>query len=148
MTCPEGCMCPYCLGDRFAYREQPAPVANQHEPSWGVVIRRVEARRDRLASMHLDHRDLSELAALMRARDDLGAERYGVRLQPFNGRDSIRDALEEVLDLCVYLQNVSVECPQSYQFAMMRGEVEDLALRIVAERRRLAEASAAGGKSC
>lgn len=35
----------------------------------------------------------------------LGIKRYGQPLQPFNGRDSLRDAYEEVLDLAVYLRN-------------------------------------------
>jgi hypothetical protein len=45
----------------------------------------------------------------MAARDALGAERYGTRLQPHNGRDAMRDAYEEVLDLCVYLRSVLYE---------------------------------------
>lgn len=39
----------------------------------------------------------------------LGVERYGKPLQPFNGRDSLRDAYEEVLDLAVYLRTALYE---------------------------------------
>lgn len=40
----------------------------------------------------------------MRARDRLGRRRYGFPLRPNNGRDALRDAYEEALDLCVYLR--------------------------------------------
>lgn len=38
------------------------------------------------------------------ARQRLGIKRYGVGLQPFNGRDTLQDAYDEVLDLAVYLR--------------------------------------------
>lgn len=43
------------------------------------------------------------------ARLALGVERYGQPLQPHNGRNSLRDAYEEALDLCVYLRNALYE---------------------------------------
>jgi hypothetical protein len=36
-------------------------------------------------------------------RDRIGAAEYGGPLLPFDGRDSLRDAYDEVLDLAVYL---------------------------------------------
>ncbi len=45
----------------------------------------------------------------MRDRDKLGEQRYGVRLQPHNGRDVLRDAYEEALDLAVYLRSAIYE---------------------------------------
>ena len=59
---------------------QPAPVANGNPAAWDLVM------------------------SDMRARDALGLRRYGVRLQPGNGRDTLRDAYEEALDLAVYLR--------------------------------------------
>jgi hypothetical protein len=41
----------------------------------------------------------------------MGATKYGTRLQPFNGRDSMRDAYEESMDLVVYLRNAIEELP-------------------------------------
>lgn len=38
-----------------------------------------------------------------------GEQKYGTPLQPFNGRDAIVDAMEEVLDLNVYMQQVLYE---------------------------------------
>lgn len=49
------------------------------------------------------------VVADMQARDHLGESRYGTRLQPYNGRDSLRDAYEEALDLAVYLRQLIFE---------------------------------------
>lgn len=47
-------------------------------------------------------RDLDE-------RDKLGWRTYGRALRPHDGRDSLRDAYEEALDLCVYLRKALYE---------------------------------------
>lgn len=60
--------------------EQRAPVANTNPAVWDLVI---EA---------------------MRARDAEGRRKYGVPLQPHNGRDMLVDAFQEALDLVVYLR--------------------------------------------
>ena len=65
--------------------EQPAPVANDRPAVWPLVI--------------MD----------MAARDQVGRARYGVPLQPHNGRDALRDAYEEALDLCAYLRQAIME---------------------------------------
>lgn len=39
----------------------------------------------------------------------IGRERYGVFLQPHNGRDALQDAYEEALDLATYLMQVVME---------------------------------------
>ncbi len=60
--------------------EQPAPVPNDLPAVWSLVI------------------------ADMQARDQIGRQRYGTPLQPFNCRDALRDAYEEALDLACYLR--------------------------------------------
>ncbi len=40
----------------------------------------------------------------MKLRDQIGRQRYGTPLQPFNGRDALVDAYQEALDLVVYLR--------------------------------------------
>ena len=60
--------------------EQPEPVPNDGPAVWDLVM----------ADMH--------------ARDVLGRERYGTRLQPDNGRDHLVDAYQELLDAAVYLR--------------------------------------------
>ncbi len=63
-----------------ATREQPPPATNDKSAVWDLVL------------------------ADMAARDALGLERYGTRLQPGNGRDALADAYAEALDLAVYLR--------------------------------------------
>lgn len=42
-------------------------------------------------------------------RKQIGVERYGTPLQPHNGRDTLRDAYEEALDLAMYLRQAIYE---------------------------------------
>lgn len=51
----------------------------------------------------------SMVLADLEARRQVGIQRYGTALQAFNGRDVLRDAYEEALDLCVYLRGVIAE---------------------------------------
>jgi hypothetical protein len=60
--------------------EQAAPAANGEPAVWGLVLED------------------------MRARDAEGRRKYGVPLQPNNGRDALVDAYQEALDLVVYLR--------------------------------------------
>jgi len=64
---------------------QPNPVKNNNPAVWDLVLQD------------------------MKNRDTLGEKRYGTRLQPFNGRKSLRDAYDEVLDLAVYLRQAIYE---------------------------------------
>ena len=43
------------------------------------------------------------------AREQVGVERYGTALYPHNGRDALRDAYEEALDLACYLRQAMAE---------------------------------------
>ncbi|SLG39996.1 Uncharacterised protein [Mycobacteroides abscessus subsp. abscessus] len=52
------------------------------------------------------------VVADLRQRREFGLEKYGTLLQPGNGRDSLLDAYEEVLDLAVYLRNAVEERTQ------------------------------------
>lgn len=45
----------------------------------------------------------------IRERDKLGTFKYKTRLQGFNGRDALRDAYQEALDLSVYLRQAIFE---------------------------------------
>ena len=71
--------------EREAENQQPSPVANDRAAVWPLVI--------------MD----------MANRDQVGRDRYGVPLQPHNGRDALRDAYEEALDLCAYLRQAIME---------------------------------------
>lgn len=65
--------------------EQPMPTPNASRPIWELVIE-----------------DMAN-------RDRIGRERYGTPLQAHNGRDALRDAYEEALDLAVYLRQAIEE---------------------------------------
>lgn len=56
-------------------------------------------------------------------RRSVGIERYGTALQPFNGRKTLRDIYEELLDVACYMKQRMVE--------------EDLIDRIIEENARL-----------
>lgn len=58
-------------------------------------------------------------------RRSVGIERYGTALQPNNGRDALRDAYEEALDLCMYLKQAMVERDESVD--IMAGLKERIA---------------------
>lgn len=55
-------------------------------------------------------------------RKQIGVERYGTPLQPFNGRNTLLDVLEELIDGSVYVMTAMTEA----------SEVLDQALRVVA----------------
>lgn len=51
----------------------------------------------------------SAVRADLEVREALGIHRYGTSLQPGNGRDALRDAYEEALDLASYLKQALIE---------------------------------------
>ena len=66
-------------------KDQPKPTESAHPAVWPLVI--------------MDMAD----------RDVTGRVRYGVPLQPHNGRDALVDAYQEALDLCAYLRQAIYE---------------------------------------
>ena len=96
--------CPHCMltvqGTRAEYEKhrdnckkkrnqlvepEPMPTVNENPFVWELVM------------------------ADMRSRDDFGKEKYGTRLQGFNGRDALKDAYQEILDAAVYLRQMLYE---------------------------------------
>lgn len=51
----------------------------------------------------------SMVIADLHTRLKIGIQRYGTPLQPHNGRDALRDAYEEALDLAIYLRQAIAE---------------------------------------
>jgi hypothetical protein len=78
---------PQLIKDKLRQRpeDQQPPVPNENGSIHSLVIRDVERRRD------------------------LGVSRYGTPLQAHNGRDALRDAYEEALDLACYLRQAIEE---------------------------------------
>lgn len=77
------------------------------------------------------------------ARKQLGIKKYGVALQPNNGRDSLQDAYEECLDLVVYLRNQiaknASEGSDAAELAVMRGRYNAALSGIVKQNEELAK---------
>lgn len=65
--------------------DQPAPEHNDNPSVWDLVM------------------------ADMQERDQVGRARYGTPLQAHNGRDVLKDAYAEALDLAVYLRQAIYE---------------------------------------
>jgi hypothetical protein len=64
------------------------------------------------------------LIADIRARRDIGIQRYGSPLMTHNGRDAVQDALEEAVDLAVYLKQVAMEVRnREAEMERLRAEV-------------------------
>jgi hypothetical protein len=83
------------MDDNNLIKEQPPPKKNRKKPIWPLVISSLKGSfpKERIKNVIKDMKD----------RDNQGLEKYGVRLQPYNGRDALVDAYQEVLDASVYL---------------------------------------------
>ena len=71
--------------DTFALSPEPPPQKNEHPAVYDLVI------------------------ADMVKRDEGGQKKYGTRLQPFNGRDPLVDAYQELLDAAAYMRQLLFE---------------------------------------
>lgn len=69
----------------ISFMDQPKPVVNEQ----ALIVNKV------IEDLNL--------------RKEVGIQRYGVALQPFNGRNALQDAYEEALDLTQYLKQVIIE---------------------------------------
>jgi hypothetical protein len=65
--------------------KQPKPSVNDEPYIWDLVVN-----------------DMNE-------RDLIGERKHGTRLQPYNGRDVLKDAYQEALDLVAYLRQAIYE---------------------------------------
>jgi len=82
---------------------QKEPVPNDSRPIWDLVI------------------------ADINKRDNTGLKKYGTRLQAFNGRNSILDVYEELLDAVVYTRQYMEERKEIIEFLkkISRGPIEE-----------------------
>lgn len=51
----------------------------------------------------------TDLNEALEARDIIGQAKYGVSLQPYNGRDALVDSFQEGCDLVMYLRQAQLE---------------------------------------
>ena len=64
---------------------QPKPIPNNYPAIWDLVMEDIKKR------------------------DKFGLKKYGTRLQPFNGRDTLQDLYEELLDATCYCRSLIYE---------------------------------------
>lgn len=76
-------------------RPEPPPMGGTGEPLWPEVIARYADRPNFVIAAHDRH--------------EFGVAKYGCPLQAHNGRDARIDALQEALDLIVYLEQMAQE---------------------------------------
>jgi hypothetical protein len=86
--------------------EQNPPIKNDHPAVWDLVLKDMMGAKFNHPTQEKIHHILIEH---IKIRDFTGAQKYGVRLQGFNGRNSLQDAYEEFLDAVVYLRQALYE---------------------------------------
>lgn len=86
---------------------EPDPVKNEQPPVWPWVIEQFKI----LINGHNGYDDKVAMYVTndMAERHLTGIEKYGVPLQPHNGRNALVDAYQEALDLCAYLGQDALE---------------------------------------
>ncbi len=107
-------------------RPEPPPTAGAGDPLWPQVIERYGDA-------------YPEVAEAARERHAFGVAKYGVALRAHNGRDWLVDALQEALDLIVYLEQGIEESDgedASDAAMMQRAAVNTAALLLLLLRRR------------
>lgn len=92
--CGEG---PMTYGTWVEHQDEVSDVSTQDEHAQPMLL-----PNDRPSIQDLVRADLNK-------REQIGIQRYGTKLQAHNGRDMLRDAYEEAMDLTVYLRGVIAE---------------------------------------
>jgi hypothetical protein len=82
---------------------QPDPIKNDLPASWDLVA------DDFRAAFGDEKGPVIAVLVDMRERDRFGHDKYGVRIQPQNGRDNLVDAYQELLDGAVYFRSALYE---------------------------------------
>ncbi len=79
---------------------EPAPQPNDYVAVWPLVC------EDLLEEYG---GDIEAMRIECMGRHEFGLAKYGTPLQPFNGRDALTDAYQELLDGAVYLKQAVLE---------------------------------------
>ena len=89
--------------EELVYKENPFDL---HEPppkdSWHPAIQPMVVEE-------LEYDGYEELAKDIHGRAEMGKQKYGTLLKPFNGRNALTDLYQEVLDAIVYMRQVLYE---------------------------------------
>ncbi len=89
-------------------RPEPPPLGGTGNPLWPTVIAR--------------YADRPAFAAAARERHEFGVAKYGCALRTHNGRNARVDALQEAMDLIVYLEQMAQEAPSPWDARAIRNQ--------------------------
>jgi hypothetical protein len=89
-------------------RPEPLPLGGTGNPLWPEVIAR--------------YADRTAFALAARERHEFGVAKYGCALRAFNGRAARVDALQEAMDLIVYLEQMAQEAPSPWEADYIRDQ--------------------------
>lgn len=91
------------MGERTDHDRTDRPWTAQPPPRGGRVPVHV------VAAVNARERGHRALEDLLIERGEFGTRKYGTPLLTHNGRDPVRDAAEEAVDLVAYLQQAALE---------------------------------------
>ena len=67
--------------------------------------------------MEIKVKNNQKILELIQQRLESGAKKYGEQVPIDGSRDNLKESIEELLDLCVYLSAVTLELHEKYQNA-------------------------------
>jgi hypothetical protein len=85
---------------------QPMPIPNSEPALWDKAKERFWNWAE---NNSINPKIIDSLTKKMADRDNYGLQKYGTRLQPFNGRNFCDDVIDELLDALVYLDDIKQE---------------------------------------
>lgn len=80
---------------------EPKAVGNNSRPIWEII-------QEEYAKSHSGF-FMDEVIEIMKERDRFGREKHGVPLQAFNGRNPLRDSIQEKCDFIAYIRQAIEE---------------------------------------
>jgi hypothetical protein len=129
--------------------DQAAPVPNEHPSMHDLVVRDLSSRDLRWdLSIGRARRIRDEVCDDLAARKAFGLAKYGTPLQPFNGRDMLRDLYDELLDASVYARGRMCEVLEDgLEWPVLAEVYETIVLDLVRVRRLLDTAGPYGHRT-
>lgn len=92
------------MNEQKFWEEQKDPIPNKNVAVWDLVLTDFS-----ILPLERDEYVLDKVKDDINLRDNTGKQKYGVRLQAFNGRNALQDVYEEKLDALVYLRQAIEE---------------------------------------
>lgn len=122
---------------------QAAPVHNDQPSMHDLVIRDLSSRDPRWDMSYGKARRIrDEVCEDLAARKAFGLAKYSTVLQPFNGRDMLRDLYDELMDAVVYARGRMIEVPEDALEWPVLAEVYEYTVVSLVKVRRLMDATA------